>query len=402
MNGPKPGERQQRSATITRQSVSEDGRVSLSFASEIPVRRWFGDEVLLMSGADLSRLQDGAPALADHENKVSSIAGTVEKAWTDGTKLRAVVALAATPKGREVRGLIEAGALRGTSVGYTIDKIRETADGIEATAWTPYEVSFTPVGADPSVGIGRAAPGGQNGMYIDDNNGGAPAPQLQQRSADPAARREAMEEVAEITAYGGRFLAEDGVDGPLLAREVIAAGGTFDDLRERIRNAQAKAYQRMQDDQEANRATRGMAPAIVRSDRFGDDMGRFSLQRAIAFGLSRDGGADPEIKRMGDSMEKEIVSIAQGTDGYRVSIPPDAVMAMEWPLPRGRQRMAHRVLTQSTSGSATGGNLVAQDLVASDYIEALRARSVLIDMATILGDLTGDADIPKGGLLTAT
>ena len=68
-------------------TVSEDERsIEFPFSSEYPVARYFGNEVLQhdVRSADLSRLNDSAPLLFNHDpNKVI---GVVERAWIDGQK----------------------------------------------------------------------------------------------------------------------------------------------------------------------------------------------------------------------------------------------------------------------------------------------------------------------------
>jgi len=51
------------------QAVANDRTLTFSFSSEQPVQRWFGDEILSHApgAADLSRLNDGAALLFNHE-----------------------------------------------------------------------------------------------------------------------------------------------------------------------------------------------------------------------------------------------------------------------------------------------------------------------------------------------
>ena len=392
MNGrPKAGERAERSATLNRQSVTEDGRVSLSVASETPVRRWYGDEVLLMSGADLSRLRDGAPALADHRNTIDSIAGVIERAWVDADKLRATIALADTQKGREVRHLIESGALRGVSIGYTIDQIRETPDGIEAIAWTPYECSFTPVGADPSVGIGRAAQGGRENMYDNNDGGGASggAQATHTRVDVDTARSEAQAaERDRCVALRSLGKTHEEFGGEEIAEALVASGGAIEDLFRAVRERQERAYR----DEEVENRRRGRSAAILPSGRRGDDPSNFSFRRLILQGLHRAGtkgfGAKdldrdcpdwqgPETERTGESN--------RGKQGPCYTVGADILGSVRW---------STRELTSGT-GTNQGGNLVAQDFLESEFVSLLRNSSSVVQHARILADLVGDVEIPK-------
>ena len=62
---------------------AEARTVELAFSSENPVERSFGNEVLSHDegAADLSRLNDGAPLLLEHDR--AQQIGVVERAWVD-------------------------------------------------------------------------------------------------------------------------------------------------------------------------------------------------------------------------------------------------------------------------------------------------------------------------------
>ena len=68
---------------------------------------------------------------------------------------------ATLPSGVLAADAVRSGALKGVSIGYRINAHTrsEAKDGtvtIRATDWTIYEVSLTPIPADPTVGIGRS------------------------------------------------------------------------------------------------------------------------------------------------------------------------------------------------------------------------------------------------------
>ena len=126
----------------------------------MPYERYFGIEVLghKKSEVDLSRLNDGAPLLIDHSNRVDSIIGVVEKAYLKDSRLMADVRFADDPVGQRVKGLVDQGIVRNVSVSYEIIEVQENkkTNEIRAIKWLPREVSFVGVPADASVGIGRA------------------------------------------------------------------------------------------------------------------------------------------------------------------------------------------------------------------------------------------------------
>ena len=146
-------------------SVNEAERtVELAFSSEAEVEQWFGIEILDHSpGAiDMSRLNDGAAALVDH-NWRDQIGVVVSARIDDDRVGRAVIKFSRSQRGEEIFQDVKDNIRTKVSVGYKIldAKITETRDGgntdvITVTRWLPYEISFVSVPADPSVGVGRS------------------------------------------------------------------------------------------------------------------------------------------------------------------------------------------------------------------------------------------------------
>ncbi|MFZ9621358.1 MAG: HK97 family phage prohead protease, partial [Prochlorococcaceae cyanobacterium] len=141
-------------------TVSDDERsIEFPFSSEYPVARYFGNEVLSHDerSADLSRLNDSAPVLFNHDpNKVI---GVVERAWIDGKKKRgyATVKFSRNAFAQEVLADVKDGVLRNVSFGYAINDMEQRGSGdFVATSWAPYEISVVSIPADPTVGVGRS------------------------------------------------------------------------------------------------------------------------------------------------------------------------------------------------------------------------------------------------------
>jgi HK97 family phage prohead protease len=141
--------------------------LELSFSSEAPVARWFGNEVLShdSNSADLTRLNDAAPLLFNHN--MDDVIGVVERAWIDGDrKGRAVVRFAKTARGDEILGMVADGILRNVSFMYQASKYRIESDEEDpyydddaiytATRWEAFEISIVSVPADQTVGVGRS------------------------------------------------------------------------------------------------------------------------------------------------------------------------------------------------------------------------------------------------------
>ena len=97
----------------------------LSFSSETPVQRAFGEEVLSHNpkAVDLSRLNNAAPVLWAHNAELQI--GVVERAWIEGGKGRAVVRWGNSELAKEKRADVESGVIRNVSIGYSIDELEE-------------------------------------------------------------------------------------------------------------------------------------------------------------------------------------------------------------------------------------------------------------------------------------
>ena len=139
--------------------------VELSFSSETAVERWWGNEILDHSAGavDLSRMNNGGAVLVHHDARDQVAVCT--RAWLDATarKCKATVKFSRSVRGQEIFQDVVDGIRRNISCSYEIgDLLLESeTDGKETyrvRQWTPLEISFEPVPADPAVGVGRGQP----------------------------------------------------------------------------------------------------------------------------------------------------------------------------------------------------------------------------------------------------
>lgn len=138
-----------------------DRTVELSFASEVPVVRdikgTLYNEILLCSpeNVDLSRLNDGAPVLVEHD--AMRQVGIVENARVDMDKVcRATVRFSALGTANTIFGMIVEGIRPKVSVGYNILDYYLDGNDLIVSKWQPYEVSSVSTPGDNSVGVGRS------------------------------------------------------------------------------------------------------------------------------------------------------------------------------------------------------------------------------------------------------
>lgn len=135
---------------------------------------WSGDvyeEELLVSpeAVDMSRFDAGAVQVLDGHQRyagVSAILGIAERGWIDNGKGFADVRLSQRPELAGIVTDIGAGIIRDISFGYSVERYEITpaqsrTDGVpmdlwRAVRWTPQEISFVPVPADPNAGTRSA------------------------------------------------------------------------------------------------------------------------------------------------------------------------------------------------------------------------------------------------------
>ena len=127
---------------------------------------WEGEEFyesLDLAGADLTRLNAGAPVLNSHaSHDLTNVIGVVERAWVDGNEGRAEIRLSPRPEVAGIRADIAAGILRNVSIGYAIHEIERTPaarqgdpDQVRVTRFEPLEISLVPVPADAGAQVRR-------------------------------------------------------------------------------------------------------------------------------------------------------------------------------------------------------------------------------------------------------
>lgn len=152
--------------------VDTDSRtVELSFSSETPYGRWFGDEILCHDKEciNLERFSNGlGTVLFNHDR--DAVVGHIEKVWLEDNRGKALVRFDTDEQSETIFQKVQSGTLQGVSVGYAIyryevleDEDTKSTNGrfngpaYVVTDWEPLEISIVSVPADPTVGVGRSA-----------------------------------------------------------------------------------------------------------------------------------------------------------------------------------------------------------------------------------------------------
>lgn len=157
-------------AEIRSKGGEEGSRIfELSFSSEEPYERYWGNEILDHSegAVDLNRLNQIGVMLFNH--KRDYVIGKIRKAWTENGRGYAEVEFDDDEDSELIYQKVKNKTLKGVSVGYQINSYEEvaanktSADGrfkgpcFIARKWEPYEISIVSVPADDTVGVGRDA-----------------------------------------------------------------------------------------------------------------------------------------------------------------------------------------------------------------------------------------------------
>jgi HK97 family phage major capsid protein len=432
-------------ATLTVREIADravaDQRLylTLSVSSETPYLRndWWEDPWVEVLGhkpdeVDLSRLNGGAPILANHDRFTATgdtpLAGigAADRAWLDGGRVYADITVSARAALADLRQDIVDGLVRNVSVAYVIEERVLTKSGegrqpdeYRVTRWTPHEISLVDIPADASVGIGRAADGAMPAkadhyriIAIDTppaegvttrshtmDQATAPAPETavtRSTSKQPDGIELERARVREITAVGRQWNVPD------LAEKAIDSGMDADVFA-------TKVLAHLKDTGTLRTAE---SPEIGLSTKEAES---FSFCRAIL------AASDPHHAATLAPFEMECSRAAQDKRGdsrdkireSAITIPADVLLrgiqlnaaaarsAQSLLLQRAKHGVANRghLIGQRdlTVGSATaGGNTVATEVLGSDFITLLRNAMVLERLGcTFLTGLNGNIAIPS-------
>lgn len=403
----------------------EDLVVELSFASEDPYDRWWGIEVLDCSpeSVRLDRINNSGALLFNHdwdELRGHHVPNTVS--CVDG-KVRGQVAIAwAADDGKTIK-LVQGGHLTHTSTGYEIhqiieqttaksgEKIERTLDGklfdrvltrchrdapgdvaafrraldaaagaferaanepttYRVTDWEILENSLVTVPADTTVGLGRSLASDLAPVEEPENTDSQKEISMTQAVENPvdvaaierAAADKALGRIKEIRALGEQFKDFEGAQA--MAAAAIDAGQPVAEFTKSLMDHIATKGQKWD-------ANIGMSKKEVE---------RFSVIRAINAMMKNDWSKAGLEREASEAFAEK----AKGSGLQR-----QAENSFFLPVEIQRRDL--------TVGSATGGgNMVATDLRPQDFIELLRARTLISQLgARSLTGLIGNADITK-------
>lgn len=300
---------------------TDSRQVALSLSSEVPYRRWFGNEILChdAEAVDLTRLQEIGVVLFNHD--ADNILGRVVSVELDETahKLRAIVEFDDDVSSERIYRKVKSGTLKGVSVGYRVSVWEEVEAGAVssngrfagpcsiAAKWEPLEISIVSVPADSTVGVGRSyelGKGKSEGEKMENDNehqGTLPVDAPTEDANRQAGIKEERQRVQEITDLCRQFYID--------AKPFINDGSSIEDTRAAILEKLAKQRSPQNisiqaDEMEKFRAaaTDGLAlRAGVKTEKTAAGAGEFqgkSMMRLAAECIERETGK--ATRNMGD------------------------------------------------------------------------------------------------------
>jgi len=369
-----------RNATIEIRAVDGNNAatVRMSVSSEEPVLTgaYFNDqwqrvyEVLdhQPTSVDLSRAKEGLVVLDRHYGDQIGIM-TVD---LSEKKMGGPVRFGAGVRAQEIAKDAAEGIRRNVSVGYQVDassyRLEGEKDGVpvvRAMRWTPYEASFEPIPADPTVGVNRA---------------------IQTIEAAKTAKEKVNMDAKEMAKLFARA-AKYGIEAAKVEALVADGKGRAE--------LDALIVEKQEADVESQRSE-----IVTLKER---KLEQPAVPHIPAVGNPEVGLSKKEVRRY------SFINVLRSLCGERVDVAfeRECSEAVEKKLGRGARgffvpydvQIAQRDL--QIAGAGTGSNVVATNLMAGSFIEALRARMCLPALGVpVMSGLSGDIAIPKGTTAT--
>lgn len=410
---------------MTVESYDAEARtVELAFSSEIEVQRWFGVEILDHDpdSVDLARLQNGGAVLMDHDWRDQ--VGVVVSVRIDADRRgRAVVRFGKSVRASEIFQDIIDRIRTHVSVGYRVlaAKLVETRDEdndvYRITRWEPFEISFVSVPADPSVGVGRKlenpqeadktrsvetaitnkniakdirmekilrdAAGNLVRAMVDAQGNITQVLEVIERAGQDveAARRQAektaQERTASILSMGDKYNCAE------LARQALIDNKTVEEFR-----AMALDHINGQNNKAGGNGERSSkplsempSPEIGLTDNEVRQYSMFKAIRALANPNDRRAQEDAAFEiECSRAVEKQFSRTANG-----ILVPEDVL---------GRAFNTGGA-PNTPAGSQTGNILVDTTFMGGSFIDMLRNKTTIMRLATVMGGLVGNVDIPR-------
>lgn len=359
--------------------------VTFPFSSENPVKRWYGDEVLVHDekSADLARLNDRAPLLFNHD--LNDVIGVVERAWVNREDRRgyATARFAKTARGDEVMSMVQDNILPNVSFMYRVVDAEENpkTNAIRVTRFEPLEISIVTVPADQSVGIGRAYANEETEVRLTRIEEQETRAVRAESPMAHGAEGDNMSDAANTPA--APVVTEQGLSTIQIEERRIAAIKNLckaNSLPEDVQRkwiAEGTDWNTISEEMVSIHAKRSETTSAAFLDMPKKELERYSLMRAIRASINKDwskAGLELEANK---ALSKRLNKIPRSETAWFV--PLDVMMR------------------DMTVAGVSGSNyLVSTVNQPANFIDLLRNQSVCLSLGvTRLAGLTGNITIPK-------
>lgn len=365
--------------------VDMDARtMSFPFSSEEPCNMWYGDEVLSHKAGAMRQgaRQTSMPLLFNHDR--NDLLGVCESISIDNNRGVATVRFGKDERGEWAMQQARDGVLVNASFMYRVFKfdVDEETEIYTATDWEAYEVSLVTVPADATVGVGRSSNESANDIAINVTNqksfsttASAAIKEKSMTSATQAAQAAApVAELVNLEALrqeGSNIERKrsieidalcDKTSAPKEMRESFKREGTS------IDEARAVVLDHL-----TNKKQESLSAVTV--DASAQERGQYSLSKALLAQATGD-WSKAGLER---AVHQDLERTNRASNGGLLV--PDFAM---------------RASAQNVGTSSAGGALVATNLLADQFIEALRPNSAFIQAGIqTWGGLVGNVDVPK-------
>lgn len=376
----------------TEAKEEESQSLTISFASEEPVDRWFGREILDHSKAgsvNLGRLNNGAALLFNHDP--DNHIGVVEKAWVDTVKRKSYATVRFSknnPDAVQRFKDVKDGILTHVSFAYDLNdesKVSEKSEsGVESYrfyGWEPLEVSFVTVAADDGVGFGRGKSIVSNNkteerkIMVEENTKVAESEfksELEKVKSDSAARKKCVSEILTIGERHGVGISD--------VKRFTEGDKSVEDFQNWLLTDFLKAEKVR------------LKPELGLSRK---EIKRYSIARAICkLGQRRFDGLEKEAS---DEMAKRM-KLDCGSNQFIVpgDISSSALGDANDLDSAQREDQMRQIRALSSTVGTAGGFTVQTNVLGDSLIELLRNRTFVLRMGALnLTGLQGNIAIPR-------
>jgi HK97 family phage major capsid protein len=362
--------------------VPDGDLLRFDFSSEAPVDRWFGREVLSHApgAADLSRLNNGAPFLWNHDR--DKVLGRVMGAEIGANRRGSVTTKwSRNTTAQEKRQDVEDEILGKVSFAYEIrEAVDMGTDGVLITKWQPLEVSLVSIPADDTVGLKSYGDSSSQSVA-------ASVATVAKTTTEPIPSHSVAMTVTAPPEDAIRAAQDAETERITIIQAMCKTHGMPESLanelvsnRRSVADAQAVVLEKL------GKVSRELQPGGLHVESQAMiGMGSKDLQRYSLVKLLRT-LADPSnaAYREAAAFEIELSRAAEAKEGRSAN---GLLVPFDW-------MVAKRDQTVGSFGK--GGALVGTELLAGSFIDLLRNQSALLQSGiTTLTGLTGNVDIPR-------